>query len=125
MKLLRFLLPAAAALALTSACLSDKAPGPIEVCTDTSAVTYNGQMAALLETRCNTTGCHNANDYQNAGRINLSNYDDASFETLNGRVICSINRTGDCKAMPDKASKLSACELSAFQRWYDAGCPQE
>lgn len=96
----------------------------MEVCTDTTAVTYTGQMAALLQTRCNTTGCHNANDYQNAGRINLSNYADASFETLNGRVICSINRTGDCKAMPDKAAKLSACDLSTFQRWYDAGCPE-
>ena len=114
-------------LALAS-CLADKAklpeptPGPA-VC-DTVGLTYTVDIKPILDRSCATPGCHDAASAASPADNPLYDYATARASSLAGRVVCSIERTGNCSPMPRRQAPLPACEVAKIRAWVAAGCPE-
>lgn len=88
---------------------------------DTQLVKYNSHIAQVMTNNC--LGCHSG-AATSGGGINLETYTNVRNETLNGKLLCSINHAGGCSAMPKNGSKLSACDIRKVEIWKAAGYPQ-
>lgn len=93
------------------------------ICTntcDTLNVKYTTHITQVIQSNC--LGCHSAGNI--SGGVDLSTYSLVRNETLNGKLLCTINHQGTCSAMPKNGAKLSNCDLRKFEIWKNAGYPQ-
>jgi len=96
-----------------SACYYDKEETlyPNKFVVDTSVVSYAKLVKPLIDSKCATSGCHDASA---AGNLILTTY--TSVVVRKDRVKV---RAIDQKDMP--SSGLSSSEISILQRWLDQG----
>lgn len=112
-------------LALAS-CLADKAPlpAPAPPLCDTVGLTYRTDIKPILDRSCATPGCHDAASATVPADNPLYDFATARATSLAGRVVCSIERTGNCSPMPRRQPALPACEVAKIRAWVAAGCPE-
>lgn len=79
---------------------------------DTTKITYNGTITAILQERC--IGCHSGNTA--AGGLDLT--DSALVFDLQGIIVGTATRQPGYKPMPPSVS-LTTCEMLQLQKWYD------
>lgn len=84
--------------------------------------TYDGEIKAILNTHCATSGCHNASS-KKAG-INLSDYTSAKNESLNDRFLGSVQHLKGYDDMPKGESKLDEATIQKLYCWVQNGSPQ-
>ncbi len=98
-----------------SACYYDKEetlyPNNFVKLSDTSTVSYISLVKPLIDSKCATSGCHDASA---SGNVKLTNYTEvfAKKDRIKARAI-------DKKDMP--SSGLSSSNISILQRWLDQG----
>lgn len=82
---------------------------------DTTSLTYNGKIKAIINQNCAYAGCH-----LNGQSPDLSNYDNvvASIERVKIRAI-------DQRSMPpsNASSTPNNCEISLLKTWIEKGAP--
>ena len=90
---------------------------PTSACGDTSVVTYSQAIAPIMVANCNA--CHGPS---NTSGVITTNYSDLSIVALNGKLLNSVNWTGDPmpKGSPDT---LSVCDRPKIKKWVEAGAP--
>jgi mono/diheme cytochrome c family protein len=93
---------------------------PAGIC-DTTAMTYNGQIAAIFSANCYS--CHAGSASSGAG-IKLDNYNIAQAYAISGILLKSVKHQSGASAMPKNASKLDACTISKIEAWVNRGAPQ-
>lgn len=106
-------------LLLTVACKKDTS-GVFD-CTGVTP-TYTADIKSILDANCAQSGCHSAS-YPAAG-INLSTYAAAKEESLNGKVLASIQHSSGVRPMPEDASKLNDATIKQVYCWIENGAPQ-
>ncbi len=95
-----------------------------KICTnncDTFMVKYTTHIASVISTNC--LGCHSG-AATSGGGIKLDSYSHVQSQTMNGKLICSVQQAGGCSPMPKYANKLSFCDIRKIELWKAAGCPQ-
>lgn len=89
---------------------------------DTSVVAkFSSDVLPVMNASCNTSGCHNITSA--AGGIILDTYNGVKTQSINGRLMGSMNQTGGYSAMPRGAAKLNSCILIKIQQWINSGTP--
>lgn len=86
---------------------------------DTTVFTYAAAIAPLVSNYCK--GCHNPASL--GGGIDLSTYAGVKAIAQNGKLMGSIRHQAGFIAMPQGGTKLSECKITQFQKWVDAGAP--
>ncbi len=90
---------------------------PDSVICDTSAVTYSGDVKAVLDNNCNS--CHSQLVAQ--GGIVLDNYTSVKSVAGNGVLLGAIRHDSGFSPMPQGASKLSDCIILKIEKWVADG----
>ncbi|HEX4957299.1 MAG TPA: hypothetical protein VFV46_03920 [Lacibacter sp.] len=80
-----------------------------------STVTFSGDIAPLISSKCATSGCHNASSSNGPGP--LINY--ASIFASRFSIQTSVNNN----RMPQGGPPLTAAEKAKLKCWIDAGAP--
>lgn len=88
---------------------------------DTMTVTYAKDIKPILDSKCATSGCHDAASAPASGGYDLSAYAGAQPIALNGKMVGSINWKAGFSAMPKNLPKLSQCEIDKISRWVNQG----
>ncbi len=103
-----------------SSCFYDKADliYPQQTNCDTTAVTYSGTIAPILNASCNV--CHGGTAAAGAG-IKLDTYAGVSTWVTNGRLLNSMLHNGQASPMPKGGSKLDACTINKVSAWITKG----
>lgn len=83
---------------------------------DPSLYTYAAVISPLLSNKC--TFCHKPGNL--SGNIDLSTYNAARTQALNGNLFGSISHSDGYVAMP-VGGKLSDCEIEQVREWVNAG----
>lgn len=84
-----------------------------------STFTYSGRIKPLIDKWC--VGCHAG--AAAGGGYDLTNYDNIKKSTVNNRLLGSLQQLAGYSAMPKDAGKLSECDITAVQKWINAGTP--
>jgi len=105
------------------ACGSDEAEEEtmVEECV-TEGVTYNNDIAAILDSNCATTSCHNDTDLANG--FSLDGFTKSSAAAQFNNFLPSINRESGFSPMPRGRDKLDQCDIDKITAWIDAGFPE-
>jgi hypothetical protein len=91
-------------------------------CTNITA-TYIVDVKPIINTKCATSGCHNASSAKEG--INLSDYANASSQfKSNNKNLISIHHGSGVEAMPKNGSKLSDIDINKLDCWVKNSCPQ-
>ena len=90
-------------------------------CDTTSAVSYSTDIRPILDQNCSTPNCHST--LVKAGGFNLEDFAPTKDAVLGSRFMGTINHTSGFSPMPKGGTKLSDCDINKFQRWADAGAP--
>jgi hypothetical protein len=110
------------ALFFFSACYYDKSelvyPAASAISCDTANVKFSTSLMPILNASCNS--CHGGNAAAGAGIV-LDTYVGVRASVLGGKFMNSIIQNGQASAMPKGGGKLSACDISKFQVWINAG----
>ena len=109
--------------ALASSCYYDKEDllyGSGGNC-DSTAATYSGTVAPIMNSYCATGGCHNASSA--AAGVVLDNYNGVKAIASNGKLIGTVNWASGFSPMPKGGSKLPNCNITKLQQWINAGAP--
>jgi len=122
MKFLFFLL--FASLAAFTSCYYDSEeylyPGIGNNC-DTTGISYNSHISALLSTYC--LSCHAASAAPSSGgNIVLDSY--ASTSAQADIIQGTINHSAGFSPMPKGGAKLGSCKLLQVDAWINAGKPE-
>lgn len=122
MKTILLILAGVLATAILGSCYYDKAellyPDSKLPCDTTALVKYSTDVAPIMSSSCNMSGCHNTTDA--ASGVILDTYAGVKVQALNGRLMGSTSATG---TMPKGANKLLNCTLAKIQKWIDSGTP--
>lgn len=86
---------------------------------DTTNVGYAGRVQPLMQTWC--VGCHNASN--SGGGYDLSDYAGVSNAVAGNKLLGSIKHLQGYSAMPQSGGQLSACDISAIEKWVNGGFP--
>lgn len=89
--------------------------------TDDTLNTYSGKIHTILNSRCATSGCHNASS-SSSGK-DYSSYN-AAVNGFSGSALCAINHDGGCNPMPQGSSKLSDADIHDLTCWAKNNYPQ-
>lgn len=113
------------AVALLAACYKDNREdmygiGPGSTC-DTSNVTYSAVVQPVLQSKCATSGCHNAASHS-AG-VDLSSYAGAKIIADKGSLLQVIRHESGLPPMPQGGAKLDDCTIAQIQKWVNDGAP--
>ena len=87
---------------------------------DTVNVTYNNQIAPILNTDC--VSCHKTSN--TSGYVNLDSYINAKPYGINGNLYGCVQRLDGNVAMPIGAPKLDSLKLLLIKRWCLLQCPE-
>lgn len=86
---------------------------------DSTQFTFSGTIKPMLDKYC--VGCHS---YGNtSGNVDLSSHAGAAASAANGILLNSLKRTTDW--MPKGGKKLSDCQIRQFEKWINAGSPND
>ena len=85
---------------------------------DTTAFTYSGTIAPMMQTYC--VGCHNS---AAASGGSLNDYTSVMQAAVNGRMIGDISHSTGYNAMPLGGSMLEDCQITQIRKWVAAGAP--
>lgn len=88
---------------------------------DSTKYSFSKNLQPILQNRC--VGCHNASN--KGGGIDLSSYTGVKATVTSNRLMGSLYWTSGFSAMPKGGNKLSACEIAQFQKWINAGSPND
>ncbi|MCA8831575.1 hypothetical protein [Hymenobacter pini] len=119
-----WLLLALCGLLYTSACTYDNvedllgnAP-PAPTC-DSTAVTFAGTVAPLLQQRC--VSCHN--NTLRSGNVSLESYAQVQQVAADGRLLGVVQHQPGYPAMPQNQPQLARCDIARLRQWVRAGMP--
>ena len=87
---------------------------------DTLNVTYNNQIAPILNTDC--IRCHKTGN--TSGYVNLDSYINAKPFGINGNLYGCVQRLDGNVGMPIGAPKLDSLKLLLIKRWCLLQCPE-
>jgi hypothetical protein len=106
---------------LLSGCYYDKEEllYPDGVVCDTVAVSYNADVQAILQLRCN--GCHGG-AFPSAG-IDLTTHENVLIYANGGGLLGSIRHESGFSPMPKSAPKIPVCEINKISAWINNGAP--
>lgn len=121
MKKLWVILPLVAWAACTKNNKEDMYPTPPGSSCDTVNVTYATVIQPLVQTKCATSGCHNAGS--RAGGINLSAYAGVKNVADNGLLLRVLRHENGVPPMPQGAAQLDDCTIAQIQKWVNDGAP--
>jgi hypothetical protein len=99
--------------------VEDQLYPPVGSC-DSSAVTYSGTVAPVLQSN-GCTSCHSGG--APSGNISLASYSDVRIVAQNGRLYGAISHTAGFAPMPQGGNKMSDCTINKIKAWIDAGAP--
>tara|TARA_B100000780_G_scaffold276491_1_gene245185 strand:- start:2299 stop:2667 length:369 start_codon:yes stop_codon:yes gene_type:complete len=83
---------------------------------DTTAITYDGKVGAIINQNCATSGCHDGI----SGAISLTNYGAVKAIVDNGKL---ENRVLISRDMPPTGN-LTYCEYQQLEIWLSKGAPE-
>lgn len=86
---------------------------------DTLSVTYRGTIAPLLAQNCQR--CHGPTRAESG--VVVTTHHDVQTLGRTGQLLGVIQHKAGYPAMPADGPKLSACDISKFQKWVRAGMP--
>ncbi len=86
----------------------------VKNCDTTSAISYSGQVAKILNDNCNN--CHNSTGTP----PDLTNYNGVAASAQMGLVSCIV-WDGNTSNMPKSASKMSVCDITVISKWVSQG----
>jgi hypothetical protein len=86
---------------------------------DIAQNSYELAIKDILDTRCATSGCHDAGSQSDG--IDLSTYAKAKSAFQNKDCLCAIHHGSDCKPMPQGSSKLSDATIQKIDCWAKNG----
>lgn len=99
-------------------CTIDKGALQPKPLVDCNSVTYSGSIAAIINAKCATSGCHVP---AGSGNGDFTSYAGLFAKVTSGSV---NNRLFVTQDMPPNASPdLTAAELATIRCWLDAGAP--
>lgn len=81
--------------------------------------TYTADIAPILDLNCALSGCHNAATATHG--LSLEGYDAASGNFNLHNLLCAINHTEECNAMPQGQPKLADADILAITCWAKNG----
>ncbi len=84
---------------------------------DSSKFTFSGDINPMIQKLC--VGCHNSSSA--SGSVDLSTHAKVQVVANNGKLLSSMKRTVNW--MPQGGKKLSDCEIRQFEKWINAGAP--
>jgi hypothetical protein len=97
----------------------DELYGPAVDCDTTMAVSYSADLVPLLELSCNSGGCHGGGTSPD-----LTTHAGVAQSSTEGSLLERIRKLpGDPGLMPKNAPPLPECDLRLFERWVEAGAP--
>lgn len=113
---IRFLLLTTALL--FAACKDDDA----DLC-DTTDLTYNNDIAAIINNSCTLSGCHASGT---TTTFPMGNYQKALVAVGFDRIIGAINHENGFEPMPYPAgtAKLDQCDIDKLTAWINDGAPE-
>ena len=86
---------------------------------DSSQFKYSTTIKPLIDKYC--IGCH---AYPNAsGSVELSSHAGVVAATAGGKLLNSLKATTNW--MPKGGNKLSDCQIKQFEKWINAGTPND
>ena len=85
---------------------------------DTVEVSYQIQVAEIMNTNCAFSGCHDANS--KAFNIDLSSYEGATAVNEE-QLLGSIQHSSGYIPMPQGSTQLDECSINTLQAWYNQG----
>ena len=95
-----------------------------KVC-DTTASKFAADILPILNSNCNSSGCHNTSTA--GGGYIFDNYNEVKSALNNdsARVMSSIiqDNSTNVEYMPKGGGKLSDCEISKITIWVSSGAP--
>ncbi len=117
------LIPIAVIALMAAGCYNDKYdklyPAPVvtvDPCdTAKNEATYSGNIMALMNQSCNTSGCHDASTA--SGGYDLTQYSMVKAAADNGSLVSQIVSG----SMPQGMPKLSECKIAQIKNWADHG----
>jgi hypothetical protein len=86
---------------------------------DTTTITFSGTIQPIIQANC--LNCHNPN-LQNGG-LDLSTHGNVANAIQARNLLERINHISGFPPMPPSGTQLSACNLRKFDKWVDAGLP--
>jgi hypothetical protein len=93
---------------------------------DTLNAKFANDILPILNTNCNSSGCHN-NASAGGGYV-LDNYNDvkSALDNDSARVVSSIthDNSTNVEYMPKGGGKLSDCEIKKIIIWISSGYPE-
>ncbi len=91
---------------------------------DTAGMTYNNDIATILNTNCAAAACHSAADAGTNG--SLATYNDAVAFVGQGSLVGAINHTAGFAPMPYPlgSDKLGDCLIDKIEAWITDGTPE-
>jgi hypothetical protein len=84
--------------------------------------TYTNTIKAVMDTKCATSGCHNATT--KASGYDLSTYAATSSNASKSAFLGSIQHKSGYEAMPKGSTKLVDSVLTKIACWVQNGTPQ-
>jgi len=78
-----------------------------DVC-ETSGLTYNNDIAAIINSNCVNAGCHNSDAATN-GTFPMTNFAETEIAVGFNRIVGAINREQGFSEMPRGGDKLDQC----------------
>lgn len=84
---------------------------------DTATVTFAGSIKPIIDSKCATSGCHDAATI--GGGYNMSTY--AGVKSSTGRLVGAITWASGHSAMPKGMNKLDDCSIAKITKWVNEG----
>lgn len=105
-----------------AACGDDEEEEPMAMDCMTDGVTYNNDIATILDSNCANTTCHNDTDEANG--FSVETYFKAAAAAQFNNFLPSINHEDGFSPMPRGSEKLDQCDIDKITAWIDAGFPE-
>lgn len=85
---------------------------------DTSAVTWSGDIQAIVKNSCALAGCHNSQSA--SGGYVLDSYNGVK-QIVDNHLFLSVVESGE---MPKNGNKLDDCTIAKIRVWINNGAPE-
>ncbi|CAN5244782.1 hypothetical protein BH09BAC1_BH09BAC1_24180 [soil metagenome] len=93
---------------------------PFKGVCDTSTTPLAAVVKPIIMGNCYS--CHSASSSGGLGAgINLEDYGSLKGYADNGKLVCSIEHTNGCSAMPKGTAKLPDCQIAQIKAWVGRG----
>ena len=93
-----------------------------DVC-ETADLTYNNDIASIINSNCATAGCHNADAAANA-TFPMTDFAEVTVAVGFDRIVGAISHSNGFSAMPKNGDKLDQCVIDKVTQWIADGAPE-